>query len=181
MAAVSTALAVGAGALSLGKGIHDMSQGAKIERDATKAIENYSRQSLRNVMSGMTVPTRGATLATQETQRTQAETSYMASQAGARGAVGASMGIADATRESINRIGAQLDEAEFRMQSMIAQDEANIRGLREQREEADLMALGQQRAYGQGLRQSAFDTGISTIASMAELSSDTEWGKKKLW
>lgn len=181
MPVATTILAGTAAALSAGKAISDISRGNKIAREAREDRRNYTRQDLSNAYAGMSVPTRGAQLQREEGARTQAETSYLASQSGARGAIGGSQTIADQSRETMSRIGAQLEESEFRLNQMIAEDEARIRNLREQREQQDLAAIGQREAYGQSLKERGWSGAVSTLGSAASMSMGTEFGQSKLF
>lgn len=181
MATATTILAGTAAALSAGKSISDISRGSRIAREAREDRENYVRQDLSNVYEGMAVPTRGAQLQREEGMRTQAEMAYLASQGGARSAIGGSQVIAAQTRDTMSRVGAQLEESEMRLRQMIAEDEARIQQMYERREEQDLAAIGQREAYGESLRNRAWDRGVSTLGSLASLSMDTKWGDKRLW
>lgn len=180
MATATTIIAAATAAVSIGKSIHDSSQARKRERSARKRLENYQRQDLSNAYSGMAVPTAGATMAREEAIRTQAETAYLAGQAGVRG-LGAVSGIAGMTQESMGRIDAQLQEAQFRLQSMVAEDEARIRAMQEEREQQDIAGLGAEIAYNRSVRDAATSRIVSTGASLAELSVDTDWGNKRLF
>lgn len=180
MATATTIIAAASAAVSIGKSIHDSSQARKRERSARKRLENYQRQDLSNAYSGMAVPTAGAAMAREEAIRTQAETAYLAGQAGVRG-LGAVSDIARMTQQSMGRIDAQLQEAQFRLQSMVAEDEARIRAIQEEREQQDIAGLGAEIAYNRSVRDAATSRIVSTGASLAELSADTDWGNKRLF
>ena len=181
MAAVSTALAVATGAVGLGKGIYDMNQGKKLARQAQESIDNYAMPRLTNAYAGMAVPTQGATMAAADAARSQAEASHLVSQGGARSAIGGASSVAESTRETMARIGADLTSSEFNLKNLMAQDESRIQGLKENRAQADLAGLGAQRAYGQSQKDAGLSSIVSTGASLAEMSMDTAWGDKKLW
>lgn len=169
MAAATTVLAASATALSLGKGVHDIVSGSKRARKAEESLKNYERQDLTNVYAGMSVPTRGAQLQTEGAYQTQAETAQLASQSGARGAIGGSQTIAENTRQAMERIGANLQESELRLQQMFAEDEARIRGIQEQREQQDIAGLGAERATAEARKDAGWDTMVSTASSAAQL------------
>jgi len=170
---VMTALAVGSAAVSLGSSISNISKGKRISDRASDRLDNYQRQDLQNVYSGMAVPTQGATMQRREAQRTQAETAYIAGQMGAQGLMVAPR-IADTTQRSMERIGAQIEESEFRLQQMIAEDEARIRQIREGREQQDIAGLGAEMAYGQSLEQSGWQGITSTLGSAANLAMSSQ-------
>ena len=129
----------------IAKGVMGAIQASK----ARKAIENYQRQDLVNVHEGRSVSTKAQEYA-QEQLAMSASTAMQGIQAsGVRGVVGATSKIVGNAVDSAQKIGAQIDVAQTQLEADIAQDDANIRGMQEQRENADLAGLGQQLAVGQ--------------------------------
>lgn len=173
----TTILAGGAAAMSIGKGISDISKGKKMEREARRKREEYQMPELSNIYAGLAIPTSSARMQQESAMQTQADLSYMVGQAGAQAAIGAAPGLAESTRRSIESIGAQLEQSEFRLRQMIAEDEARIRNIREQRAQADLQGLGVQEAYGQSLQSAGAGRIVSTFASGAELASAFAGGR----
>ena len=168
MAAASTLIAAGTLAFSAGKSIYDMKQGQKIASQAQEAIDNYERQNLENVYAGLSVPTQAYEMQLSQARSTQAQLADTISRMGPRAsqAVGS---LSDSMANTVQQITSGLAEAEFKLKQLIAEDEARIRGIEENRENMDLRGLGAQYAYGQSLRQSGLTGLTSTLASGANL------------
>lgn len=171
MAAATTILAAGAAALSMGKGVSDISKGNAIAREAKRARDNYVMPTLQNVYAGLAVPTSGIEMQKESLVQSQANMAYAAGQAGAKGMALSAYGISKSLSEGVQSIGAQLDQAEFKLKTMMAEDENRIRTIREQRASNDLSSLGKEEAYGRNLAESGMSRIIGTVGSAAELAS----------
>ena len=159
--AVATSIAM-AGVGLLGSGFQAL-KGAKDARDAKNALENYNRQELSNVAEGLQVSTLGADLAKEEQARLSSTQVGALQGAGVRGIVGG-LGRVEAGNQSVNReIGANLDAQQKQIDQMYAQDQANIRAMREQREQQDIAALSSQYSAGNQMMWQ----GISGVAQSA--------------
>ena len=135
---------------ALASGIQAIS-GAKQRRDAKNALENYERQNLENVAEGLQVSTLGADLQREEQARLAASQVGALQGAGVRGLVGG-LGRVEAGNQMVNReIGANLDAQQKQIDQMYAQDQANIRGMQEQREVGDISALSSQYNAGNAM------------------------------
>lgn len=146
MGAMTAIAATGA----LASGIQAIS-GAKQRRDARQALENYQRQELSNVAEGLQVSTLGADLQREEQARLAASQVGALQGAGVRGLVGG-LGRVEAGNQMVNReIGANLDAQQKQIDQMYAQDQANIRGMQEQREVGDISALSSQYNAGNAM------------------------------
>jgi hypothetical protein len=181
MAAATTIIMAGAAAVSIGKSIHDANKANKAEKQAKKNIVNYDRQSLTNVYAGTSVPMAGYELERQEMQRSQAEMSNMLAQGGAQSAIGGASQISMMGTRAMQDLSARLEAATMTLSQLKAQDEANIRGMTENREQQDLAGLGAELSYNRSKQDEAVSRGIDTMASVAEISMDTQWGDKKMW
>jgi hypothetical protein len=159
-----------AGVGALASGIQAIS-GAKQKRDAQQELENYQRQELTNVAEGLQVSTLGADLQREEQARLASTQVGALQGAGARGLIGG-LGRVEAGNQMVNRqIGADLDAQQKQIDQMRAQDEANIRGMQEQRETSDIAGLSSQYNAGnamlwQGVGGIA-QSGISAISGGA--------------
>jgi hypothetical protein len=146
MGAMTAIAATGA----LASGIQAIS-GAKQRRDARQALENYERQNLENIAEGLQVSTLGADLQREEQARMAASQVGALQGAGVRGLVGG-LGRVEAGNQMLNRqIGADLDMQQRQIDQMYAQDQANIRGMQEQREVGDISALSSQYNAGNAM------------------------------
>lgn len=155
----------------IAKGIMGAVQASK----AQKAIANYRRQDLNNVMDGVSVSTRAAEFAQEQLAQSAATAMQDLKASGVRGVVGATSKIVGTAVDSAQKIGAGLDEQQKALDLAKAQDEARIRDMQERREEADLAGLGQQMAVGQqnlfgGIGDVA--QGTSAIMAMGQANKD---------
>jgi len=169
MGAMTAIAATGA----LASGIQAIS-GAKQRRDAKNALENYQRQELENVAEGLQVSTLGADLQREEQARLASSQVGALQGAGARGLLGG-LGRVEAGNQMMNReIAANLDAQQKQIDQMYAQDQANIRGMQEQREVGDISALSSQYNAGNAMMWQ----GIGGIAQsgMSALSNPKLWG-----
>jgi hypothetical protein len=146
MGAMTAIAATGA----LASGIQAIS-GAKQRRDAKNALENYQRQELENVAEGLQVSTLGADLQREEQARLASSQVGALQGAGARGLLGG-LGRVEAGNQMMNReIAANLDAQQKQIDQMYAQDQANIRGMQEQREVSDIAGLSSQYNAGNAM------------------------------
>jgi hypothetical protein len=126
-------------------------KGAQQQRDARQALENYNRQDLENVAEGLQVSTLGADLQREEQARLASSQVEALQGAGARGLLGG-LGRVEAGNQMMNReIAANLDAQQKQIDQMYAQDQANIRGMQEQREVGDISALSSQYNAGNAM------------------------------
>lgn len=137
----------GLGISALGS-IGNIISGASRKRKAQKALDNFKRQELRNVTEGMRVSTLGAELQTQEAQRRFATSVDALRSGGVRGLVGGLGRQEQIQQVGQQQIAADLDRQQQQIEQMAAQDEANIRSMREQRETAAIRGLGMEVAAG---------------------------------
>jgi hypothetical protein len=139
-----------AGVGALASGIQAIS-GAKQRRDSRTAFENYQRQEFENVAEGLQVSTLGADLKRQEQARLASAQIESLKGAGVRGLFGG-LGRVEAGQQAvIGEIGADLDAQQRQIDQMYAQDEANIRGMQEQREVSDIAGLSSQYNAGNAM------------------------------
>ena len=139
---------IGTAAVGAGLGIYQTIQGAKQAREAKDALNNYQRQDLENVARDLQVSTMGSDLQREEQGRLASSQVDALQSAGTRGLIGG-LGRVEAGNQKVMReTGADLDRQQKEIDRMIAQDEANIRGMQESRENADINALSSQFSGG---------------------------------
>lgn len=173
---VPVIIAAVSAAYSIGSSIHQQIQAGKEKKAAQKELENMERQTFSNAYSTLTAPTAGYNMQKESIMRSQAEAANAMSQYGARGVVGGSQRLMESTQSAVGDLSAKLAESKFRIDQLRASDEARIQGMQERREEMDIAGLGAQLNYGQQLQQSALNTGVSSMASMAELFTNMDSG-----
>jgi len=155
MAGVIAGISVAA----LGSAAQIMS-GAKRAKQAKQALRNFQRQELKNVTKGMRVSTMGAELQTREAQRRFATSVDALRSGGVRGLVGGMGQVEQQQQMQQQQIAAGLDQQQVSIDRMAAQDEANMRQMREQRDNQAIQGMGAELAAG----RAQVSAGISGIA-----------------
>ena len=138
---VTSAISAG---LGIAGGLAQTLQGARQEKEASRALENYERQQLTNVADNLEVSTLGADIQRQEQSRL-ASSQIDALRGGGTRALLGGLGRVEAGNQAVNRqIAADIDMQQKMIQQQQAEDEARIRQMRENRENADVAALSSQ-------------------------------------
>lgn len=136
------------GAAAAGLGLYQAIKGSEEKNNARSELANYKRQELENVQKERTVSTLGANIQREEQARLAATQVSALQGAGTRGLVGG-LGRVEVGNQNVNQqIGANLDMQQKEIDAAIAQDDANIRGMQESRENADISALSSQYQSG---------------------------------
>lgn len=162
-----------AGGMSVVGGAYNMIQGAKQRRDAKNALDNYKRQELKNTAEDLQVSTLGADRQREEQARLASTQVDALRGAGTRGIIGG-LGRVEAGNQNVNAdIAANLDEQQKQLDKMKAQEEANIRGIQENRENADISALSSQYNAGNEAFQQGIGQAIGGVGAVAN-----QFGKK---
>lgn len=149
-------------AASLAQTISGISRRSKAKR----ALENYQRQTLKNVTDGLKVSTLGAELQTQELQRRVATSIDALRSGGTRAVVGGLPVVESQQQRAQQQVAADLDRQQQRIDMMRAQDEARIRQIQEQRESMEIAGLGSEMAMGSQMTQAGLG-GLSSAALAA--------------
>lgn len=138
------AATAGAGAVGAITGAVQMIGANKDKKRIAREIANQKEVPLTNIADGMQVSTLGSDL--QKEQQSQlAATQTSALQEGGTRALLGGIGRVTAANQDVNaQIAANLDEQQKQIDQVKAQDEANIRSTKEQRQQAKLAALSSQ-------------------------------------
>lgn len=157
-AATVTALA------GLGMSGYQAYQGHQNAKKANQAINNYDRQDLdqSNPYENMPISTVGSDIMREESQRNNANAVEALRNGGTRGIAMIPQVVAANNRQN-QETRAYLDDQVTKRNYAIAGDKTAIRGMKEDRENADLAGLGQQLQVG---RQDMW-SGIRGAASSA--------------
>jgi hypothetical protein len=132
------------GGLGIVGGLAQTLTAARQEKEASRALENYKRQQLTNVADNLEVSTLGADIQRQEQSRL-ASSQIDALRGGGTRALLGGLGRVEAGNQNVNRqIAADIDMQQKMIQQQQAEDEARIRAMRENRENADVAALSSQ-------------------------------------
>ena len=161
--ATGTAIALG---VSAAASAATAISGASRARKAKKALENYKRQELKNVASGLRVSTLGAEMQTLAAQRQASGTIQALRSGGVRGLVGGAGQLQAGQQQLQQRISADLDRQQTNIQQIQMQEEQNIRGMQERRESQDIQGLGAEMAAGRAQTMEGI-TGLAGAAAGA--------------
>ena len=140
--ATTTAIALGSAALSAGTGIAGYLSQGKQARKYQSLIENYERQKLVNPFAGLQVSTLGADRQREDLNRTMTTYGNLASLSGTRGIASLLPNLTQTQNDQTAKIAANLDEQEKQRQQLIAQGDAQVQAMQENREQNDLLGLG---------------------------------------
>lgn len=142
MAAATTAIALGSAALSAGTGLAGYLSQGKQARKYQEQIQNYERQKLVNPFAGLQVSTLGADRQREDLNRTMTTYGNLASLSGTRGIASLLPNLTQTQNDQTAKIVANLDEQEKQRQQLIAQGDAQVQSMQENREFNDLQGLG---------------------------------------
>ena len=141
--AVATSMAI-MGGIGLAKGAYDTVQASKEKKKRQAELDAYQRQKLEdsNVYKKMQISTIGSDLMREESSRNIATAMNSIGNAGTRAIIGATPKLV-AEQNNVDRaIQKELDDQVQKRDYAIAGDDAQIRGMQEQREYQDLAGLG---------------------------------------
>ena len=142
MAAATTIIAAGSAALSAGTGLAGYLSKGKQARKYQEQIQNYERQKLVNPFAGLQVSTLGADRQREDLNRTLTTYGNLASLSGTRGIASLLPNLTQTQNDQTAKIAANLDEQEKQRQQLIAQGDAQVQSMTENREQNDLLGLG---------------------------------------
>ena len=143
MAGITTAaIAAGSAVLSAGTGLAGYLSQGKQARQYQEQIQNYERQKLVNPFAGLQVSTLGADRQREDLNRTMTTYGNLASLSGTRGIASLLPNLTQTQNDQTAKIAANLDEQEKQRQQLIAQGDAQVQSMQENREQNDLLGLG---------------------------------------
>ena len=140
--ATTTAIALGSAALSAGTGLAGYLSQGKQARKYQEQIQNYERQKLVNPFAGLQVSTLGADRQREDLNRTMTTYGNLASLSGTKGIASLLPNLTQTQNDQTAKIAANLDEQEKQRQQLIAQGDAQVQAMTENREQNDLLGLG---------------------------------------
>jgi len=169
-AATATAL------LGLGMSGYQAWQGNQNKKNGEKALQSYKRQDLdqSNPYEDLPISTVGSDIMREESQRNSANSVDALRNAGSRGIAMIPQVVANSNRQN-QETRAYIDDQIAKRNYAIAGDKTAIRGMKEDRENADLAGIGQQIQVG---RQDMW-SGIRGAASSAMYAANNiDWNGK---
>lgn len=134
--------AIVGGTVSAGTSIISAIGAGKRAKHIQEQIDNYKRQDLTNPFEGLQVSTLGADRQREDLARTMATYANLAAMGGSRAIVGLAPNLIAQQNEQEAKIAANLDEQEKQNQALKAQGAMQVQGMQEQRENNDLIGLG---------------------------------------
>jgi len=170
---------MGAATAAIGTGVslYQTIQAAKEKSAAKNALDNYERQQLDNVYKDVAVSTLGADRQREEQSRLAASQVQALQGAGTRGLVGG-LGRVEAGNQNVNQqIAADLDQQQKQIDFATAGDQARIRGMQEDRENADVAALSSQYMAGKQDQNTGMGNTLMGMGMLGEKYS--QWRKEK--
>jgi hypothetical protein len=154
---------IGTAVVGAGLGVYQTLEGAKQKEQARKALEEYKRQELKNVGENLTVSTLGTDALREEQSKLTAQQIESLSGGGNRSLVGG-LGRVEAGNQAVNdEIAASLDEKQKEIDMIVAEDEARIRSMNENREIGDVSALSSQYNAGNEAMQQGIGQAVQGI------------------
>ena len=141
--AAGTAIALTSAVLGAGNGVVGAITQGKQARNYQKQIENYQRQKLVNPYADLQVSTLGADRQREDLARTMTTYGNLAAMSGTRGIASLLPNLTQTQNDQTAKIAANLDEQQKQIDQLKAQGEMQIQGMTEQRENNDLLGLGQ--------------------------------------
>lgn len=168
---------VAVAAVGLGLSVYQTVDAKKKEKEAKRAAEEYDRQNLTNPYEDLQVSTLGADLQ-QANLNNQVTTATDALRAGgARAVLGGLPTIYDSVIQANQQIAAGLDQQYNQNQQLSAQGNAMVQNMNEQRENNDLLGIGNsmnvaRQQYNQGL-SNVVKSGVNVVSAASTLPSST--------
>ena len=131
-------------AVTAGMGGLQMAQANKQKKAAQKAIDGYKRQDLSNPYGALSVSTLGADRQREDLARTMSSFSNTIAAGGGRLAAATLPNLIEQQNNQEAQIAANLDQQQAQINQMNAGGQMQVQGMQEQRENNDLLGLGQQ-------------------------------------
>jgi len=129
--------------IGLGTSLFQTLSGAKQLKDGKSAYNSFERQDLNNVNKNIAIPTTGTEIMREEAQRSMAMSVNALQGAGARG-LGMLPALMAQNNQANRQTQAYTDKMILDRDYAIADDEARIREIQENRDNQELAGIGQQ-------------------------------------
>ena len=166
-AAVAIPTAIG-GIASIGQ----MISGDKASKKAQEAIDNYKRQELTNPYEGLQVSTLGADRQREDLARSISTMANNSIMGGSRAILGLAPQMLAQQNQQEAQIMANLDEQEKQRQQMIARGNEMVQNMQENREQNDLMGLGNALNTARQEKMNGLNNLVQTGVGVAKLGSE---------
>ena len=141
-AAAPAAISAVSGLASTGVGLYQSIQEGKRRKQMEDYLANYQRQELANPMEGLQVSTLGADRQREDLARSLSTVANQAAQGGSRAVASITPQATQQLMDNEAKIMADLDQQYRQNQQLIAQGAAQVQAMQENREQNDLLGIG---------------------------------------
>ena len=141
--AAATAIALGSAILGTGMNVAGAISQGKQKKNYAKQIQNYQRQKLVNPYNNLQVSTLGADRQQEDLARAMTTYGNLAALSGTRGIASLLPNLTQSQNDQSAKIAANLDEQQKQIDQLKAQGDMQVQGMMEQRQNNDLLGLGQ--------------------------------------
>lgn len=168
---------VAVAAVGLGLSVYQTVDAKKKQKEAEQAAAEYDRQNLSNPYENLQVSTLGADLQQQNLNNQVSTATDVLRSGGARAVIGGLPSIYDNVIQANQQIAAGLDQQYNQNQQLSAQGNAMVQNMNEQRENNDLLGIGNaintaRQEYNQGL-SNTIKSGVNLASAVSTLPSST--------
>ena len=177
--AVGTAIAISSAVLGAGTGLVGALSQGKQAKNYQKQIENYQRQKLVNPYADLQVSTLGADRQREDLARTMTTYGNLAAMSGTRGIASLLPNLTQTQNDQTAKIAANLDEQQKQIDQLKAQGEMQIQGMTEQRENNDLLGLGQAYQTARAQQQQGINQIAQSVGALGYAAANGLFDKKK--
>ena len=144
MAGLTTAaIGLGLSAAGIGTNVAGAISQGKQKKNFAKQIQNYQRQKLVNPYNNLQVSTLGADRQQEDLARAMTTYGNLAALSGTRGIASLLPSLTQSQNDQSAKIAANLDEQQKQIDQLKAQGDMQVQGMMEQRQNNDLLGLGQ--------------------------------------
>ena len=141
-AAAPAAISGVSGLASTGVGLYQSIQEGNRRKQMEDYLANYQRQELANPMEGLQVSTLGADRQREDLARSLSTVANQAAQGGSRAVASITPQATQQLMDNEAKIMADLDQQYRQNQQLIAQGAAQVQAMQENREQNDLLGIG---------------------------------------
>ena len=141
--AAATAIALGSAILGTGMNVAGAISQGKQAKNYAKQIQNYPRQKLVNPANNLQASTLGADRQREDLARAMTTYGNLAALSGTRGIASLLPSLTQSQNDQSAKIAANLDEQQKQIDQLKAQGDMQVQGMMEQRQNNDLLGLGQ--------------------------------------
>ena len=152
--------------------IGQMISGNKAAKKTQEAIDNYKRQELTNPYESLQVSTMGADRQREDLARSISTMANNSVMGGSRAILGLAPQMLAQQKQQEAQIMANLDEQEKQRQQMVARGNEMVQNMQENREQNDLMGLGNALNTARQERMNGVNGLMQTAMGVAKLGSE---------